>query len=226
MWPHTGRGTWSLTLNLIAQSLCSRLSWNAMQGLGWKSSVSLYYTTWPAFRVHFLRSTGETDMSLFFSLSREQKNLTFGWKDELGHTHFGDRSFTSNRHYSLYVTREEPEAVSLSHLVGWVRNPGFKSQIQRPSSVLLTYHFLEEQEKEDPQTISRKIQHEREMTSKLLRDSSSKAESKTTKESPEIGLSSPGVSTSCDSECFSRIAPRATTNHSGPWNDTYTPSQM
>lgn len=67
--------------------------------------------------------------------------------------------------------------------------------------------------------------HKREVTPKLLGNSSSKTDSKTKKEHPEIGLSSPGISTQ-DSECFSRFAPQTTTNHSGPWKDTYTPSQI
>ena len=51
-------------------------------------------------------------------------------------------------------------------------------------------------------------------TPKLLRNSSSKTASKTKKEHSEIGLSSPGISTRWDSECFSRFAPRTATNHS------------
>ena len=68
--------------------------------------------------------------------------------------------------------------------------------------------------------------HKREVTPKLLRNSSSKTDSKTRKERPEIGLSSPGISTRWDSECFSRFAPWTTTSHSGPWKHTYTPSQI
>ena len=56
--------------------------------------------------------------------------------------------------------------------------------------------------------------HKREVTPKLLRNSSSKTASKTKKEHSEIGLSSPGISTRWDSECFSRFAPRTATNHS------------
>ena len=93
--------------------------------------------------------------------------------------------------------------------------PGVQILASETILCLLTYHFLEEQDKEDTQTTSRKIHTKgKKETPKLLRNSSSKTASKTKKEHSEIGLSSPGISTHWDSECFSRFAPRTATNHS------------